>query len=305
MPQKVFITGISGFVGNYLKKYLEAKHYAVFGMDRNAKTDIDKTIFSCDILDTTALSDIISSIAPDYVIHLAAQSSVPKSFSDPDLTFRVNVDGTRNLFNACLKKPLQKILVVSSVQIYGIPEYLPLDEKHPLRGTSPYAKSRIQQEKLLAEYKNLPITLLRSFNHTGPGQPPAFAIPSFAFQIAQIKKGLQPPILTVGNLDIIRDFSDVRDIVRAYHLALSSTANHEVYNVGSGHGYLLRDVVKQLIEISEMEISIHVEPSLVRSDDIPELVCNYEKFHNATGWRPTIPLQDTLQDVFHYFSYST
>lgn len=303
MKKKLFITGIGGFVGHYLLEEGLQNNFEVSGLDRSADESLGKSVFCGDILDQKFLSHIISSISPDYIVHLAGQSSIQKSFDDPELTFKINVEGTRNLLSACKNIPIKKIIIVSSAAVYGFPQYIPIDELHPVGAESPYALSRIEQEKLASEFLDLPIIVLRAFNHTGPKQPISFALPSFAYQIARIKNHLSPPVISVGNTSVVRDFSDVRDIVRGYIMALASNKTNEVYNIGSGHGYSILDILQKLTQIAKVgDVSFSQDPSLVRPLEAPSFVCNYQKFYKDTGWEPKYSIDQTLRDMYQFFS---
>lgn len=303
MKKKLFITGIGGFVGRYLLEEAQQNDFEVFGLDRSVDQSFGTSIFFGDILDNELLSHIISSVSPDYIVHLAGQSSIQKSYDDPELTFKINVEGTRNLLSSCKNIPVKKILLISSAAVYGFPQYIPIDELHPTSAESPYALSRIEQEKLASEFSDLPIIVLRAFNHTGPRQPTSFALPSFAYQVAQIKKSLSPPVISVGNTSVVRDFSDVRDIVRGYIMALVSNKANEVYNIGSGHGYKISEILQKLIKIADVEVSLSQDSYLVRPLEAPKFVCNYQKFHKDTRWEPQYSLDQTLQDIYDFFLF--
>lgn len=271
MARKALITGINGFVGPYLQHELEKNGYDVYGIDLNGGSD---KIFSCDITNFDSVLDVMLKIKPDFIFHLAGFSSVAKSFENPELCFKINVDGTKNLLDAVVKSGLKpRVLIVSSAEVYGRPKYIPIDEKHPLDPVSPYGKSRVEQEKLALSY-NLPVIISRSFNHTGPGQPATFVIPSFKKQVSEAKDG---DTIFVGNLDLVRDFSDVRDVVHAYRTLIEKGKVGEVYNVGSGVGYKLRDILDKMIKESGKKLKVEVDPKKYRDVDIPKLVCDNKK----------------------------
>jgi GDP-4-dehydro-6-deoxy-D-mannose reductase len=266
------ITGIGGFVGPYLKQELESKGYTVYGLELNGQFN-DK-IIRCDITDFDSVYDAINKVKPDVVFHLAGFSSVAKSFENPELCFKINVDGTKNLLNAIIRIGIKpKILIVSSSEVYGKPKYNPIDELHPLDPVSPYGKSRVEQEELRKNY-DLPIIISRSFNHTGPTQPDTFVIPSFKKQISEAKDG---DSIYVGNLDVVKDFSDVRDVVRAYRILLEKGQAGEVYNVGSGKAYSLKKLLETLIKKSGKKIEVKIDPKRFRPVDIKEAVCDNRK----------------------------
>ena len=237
------------------------------------------------ITNAAQVATVVGKIMPTHIFHLAGFSSVVKSFEHPDLCFNVNVEGTKNLLNTimvCGIKP--RILIVSSSEIYGKPEYIPIDESHPLKPVSPYGESRVAQEKVCKEYgeKGLNIIIARSFNHTGPNQSETFVIPSFRKQVQDAKDG---DIIRVGNIDIIRDFSDVQDTVRAYRILLEKGTIGEIYNVGSGNGYRLRDILDSLIKESGKHLKVAIDQKKYRKADIEEQVCNPDKIRMLIGFR--------------------
>ncbi len=302
---KAFITGISGFAGKYLAEYLAEKGLEVYGIDRTGAKIEGADVEVCDILDQKKLARTIAAVKPDYVFHLAAQSSVPKSFEQPEETMRINVEGTRNLLEAILSAKISPtILVISSLQIYGKPDKVPITEAAELRPKSPYAKSKVEQERLCKEYgkKGLKLIISRSFNHTGPGQTPDFVWASFGKQIAEIEKG-EKGELKVGNLEVERDFSDVRDIVKAYYLAVKKGKVGETYNICSGKAYNLRKMLDVLISNSKAKLKLSTDPKLVR-EDVPVLYGDNTKFCKATGWKPEIPFEKTLKDILEYWRKS-
>jgi GDP-4-dehydro-6-deoxy-D-mannose reductase len=268
------VTGIRGFVGPYLARELESNGYEVYGLDIKENNHNDHKIFCCDLTDFEATYDVIKKVKPDYIFHLAGFSSVAKSFENPELCFKVNVTGFKNLLEATVKNKIRpKILLVSSSEIYGKPKYTPIDEQCPVAPISPYGESRAAQESLCKEY-DLPIVISRSFGHTGPDQQDTFVIPSFR---KQVKEAKDQDTIYVGNLDVIRDFSDVRDVVKAYRILLEKGKVREIYNVGSGNGFLLKDVLNKIIRESGKELTIQIDPNRYRKADIEIQVCNPEK----------------------------
>lgn len=286
---RALITGGRGFVGPYLKNYLETQDFEVIATDiGNLKNFPD--IKYLDVLDRRAMFAFFKGDYFDHIYHLAGFSSPGKSYEQPEHCYDLNVNGTKNLLDAIVasnKKP--KILIVSSAHVC-------------FEAKSPYAKSRIEQEKLTPNY-DLPIIISRSFNHTGPGRQPEFSCSSYAKQIAEIEKGLQEPIIYVGNLEAKRDFTDVRDVVKAYYLALKKIAPQdiEIYNICSGKSYKMKDILNMLLELSNVEIEIRPDPERMRPSDIPELCGNYIKFHKKTGWKPEIKFKQTLKDILDYW----
>lgn len=300
------ITGIAGFVGPYLAKYLLNNKHKVFGIDLAKKKTEKVSSYQIDILDRENLFSIMDEIRPNYVFHLAAQSSVKKSFKQPELTKKINVDGTKNLLNSILNAKINStILMVSSAQIYGLPKQIPIIEQHPLSPSSPYAKSRLEQEKLALDYckkHSMKIVIIRSFNHTGPGQPAEFVCSDFAKQIVEIERGLRKPLIKVGNLKAKRDFTDVRDIVKGYLLALEKGKVGECYNLCSGKAYSIEEIFRLLIKISNCKgIKIEKDPKKMRPSDMPILLGDNSKFRKQTGWKPEIQIEQTLKDIMGYW----
>ncbi len=301
---KALITGISGFVGKYLAEHLLRNGFGVYGIDRKGADIKGCSIKVCDILDKEKLAAVVESAKPDVIFHLAALSSVSKSFETAKETKRVNVEGTRNLLDAVVEARISPvILVISSLQIYGKPDELPITEESPLRPASPYAESKAEQEILCREYfekKKLRIIISRSFNHTGPGQSAEFVWPSFARQIAEIEAGKRKE-MKVGNLDVERDFSDVRDIARAYLLAVQKCKAGEIYNICSGKAYNIRKMLDVMKSFSTAKIKVAVDSLRVRKEDVPVLYGDNSKFIKATGWRPEMPFEKTLKDIIEYW----
>lgn len=305
---RVLITGISGFVGTYLSDYLKQQgNYEIFGISTSIESEEDKVkIFKCDLLDQTKILEIIEKIKPEYIFNLAALSSPRKSFDEPGKTIGNNVNSQLNILEAVRKLDIKtRILIVSSADIYGIvpAENLPIDEENPINPTNPYAVSKATQDLLGLQYFNsfgMDIVRVRPFNHTGPGQSDLFVIPAFCKRIAQAKKENKKTI-KVGNLNAKRDFTDVRDIIKAYVLALEKGKAGDVYNLGSGISVSMQEVVNKLIALAGGVIETEVDESLLLPVDNPELVCDYSKFAGLTGWRPEIPLDKTLSDTLDYW----
>ena len=288
--KKALITGASGFVGPHLRKELEVNGYRVSGLDYSGN---EKGVFQCDICDFDSVFKVVDKVKPDYIFHLAGFSSVARSFEEPELCHKINVTGTKNLLDAVVKTGLKpKILIVSSADVYGEPEYLPIDEKHQIKPVSPYGKSRVEQEQLAHSY-DLPAIICRSFIHIGPGQADTFVIPSFKKQIAEAREG---DTIYVGDLDIIRDFSDVRDIVRAYRVLIEKGNTNEVYNVGSGKSFRLKEILARLIEESEKKLKVVVDREKVRVNDIKRLECD-----NSKTRKLGIKIKDILTSSFISF----
>ncbi len=304
MKPKAFITGVSGFVGPYLVKHLAASGFEVFGIDRiGSKVDCC-VVEKCDVTDAAAVAKAVKKVSPALIFHLAGQSSVAKSWKEPGLTQKVNVDGFRNLLDAVKSAGINpKILLVSSAEVYGIPHKLPISETHPLAPVSPYGESKVAQEKIaLAHVKEgMHVVISRSFNHTGPGQPPEFVCSNFAKQAACIEKGSQPPVIKVGDLKVRRDFSDVRDVVKAYLLLLEKGRPGEAYNVCSGSAFTIGDVIERLARLSKAKFKVEQESSRVIDNAVPALHGDPSKLTAATGWKPAISFDQTLADLLAYW----
>lgn len=249
------------------------------------------------------MQQVISVAQPDVIFHLAAQSAVPQSWEDPAGTIVNNLVGEINLLEAIRKAALDPVIVVAvSSDAYGrVPMGLDLvDEDVPFRPLSPYAVSKAAQDLLSYQYavgRGMRIIRMRTFNHLGPGQSDRFAIPSFARQLAEIEAGRRQPLLETGDLMAERDFTDVRDVARAYALAAERCRPGEAYNVGSGIGRRIGDLLQALADLCRVPIQIHQDPARLRPVDVPRMVCDATRFRAATGWAPTISLEQSLSDV--------
>jgi GDP-4-dehydro-6-deoxy-D-mannose reductase len=249
----------------------------------------------------------VEEIKPDYIFHLAAQSFVPSSFVDPWDTLENNIRSELNLLEAVRQSGREVwFLIVGSNEEYGAPEpdELPQTELNPLRPNNPYAVSKVGQDFLGLQYHlayGIAVVRVRPFNHTGPGQSPRFVVPAFASQIAHIEVGLQEPVMRVGNLATSRDFVDVRDIVRAYHLAVTEGEPGEVYNLASGQPQSIQSILETLLGYSETDIRVERDPEQYRPVDVPVVYGSAEKFYRRTGWVPRIPFEQTLQDTLVYW----
>lgn len=306
---RALITGVQGFAGPHLIRVLrDETDWELYGLARSQRgSGGDYHAVSADLLDRDRLHTLIAEIAPTHVFHLAAQSHVPTSHTDGGATLINNVIGQTNLLDACracAAKP--RVLIVASGEEYGraTPEQMPLREDCPLNPTSPYAVSKIAQDYLGLQYFNsygLPVVRVRPFNHIGPGQSDRFVVPAFARQIARIEAGQQEPVVRVGNLEARRDFVDVRDVVRAYYLALTRGEPGQVYNVGGGTVVSIGDVLEVLLSFSATAIGIEPNPALMRPSDVPLFVADSNKLRAATGWEPSIPFERSLRDILDWW----
>jgi GDP-4-dehydro-6-deoxy-D-mannose reductase len=313
---RVLITGITGFAGSHLADYLLANHpdVKVFGLVRwrsrmeNILHIQDKIeLHEADLKDGASLRNCLADIKPDRIFHLAAQSFVPTSWKCPAETFAINAIGQINLFEALLSLKLSpKIQVAGSSEEYGqvYPNEIPMKETNPLRPLSPYAVSKVAQDLLAYQYfksYGLRTVRTRGFNHTGPRRGEVFVTSSFAKQIAEIEKKKKEPVIRVGNLEAKRDFSDVRDIARAYWLCLDKGEEGEVYNIGSGIAHSMKEILDDLLSFSRVKVKIEVDPKRLRPSDVPVLLSDSTKFVQLSGWKPEIPLKQTLTDLLNFW----
>ncbi len=299
---RVLITGISGFVGRHALAFLRAEHpeVEVFGLARDSPELPGARLHAAELADAAAIHEAVARAAPERVLHLAAQSSPRDSFSDPAGTLRTNVEGSANLLEAVRRHaPRARVLVVGSGEEYGKAgaDGRALREDTPLLPLSPYAASKIAQSYLALQYHlgyGLDVLRTRTFNHTGPGRGRSFAESAFARQIVAVERGLRAPVIDVGNLDAVRDFSDVRDVVRAYWALFESGRPGAVYNVCSGTGLDMRALLDALLERARVSVLTRADPALMRPADIPALVGDPAALREATGFRPRHTLGDAL-----------
>ena len=305
--KKVLVTGIDGFVARYLYDYLLKSGYDVYGTTINETYKNDKIkIFKMNLLNVENVNDVIKNIKPDMIFHLAGQSAVGLSWQKPVLTIDVNVNGTLNLLEAVKNNNINpKILIIGSSDQYGIikPEDCPIKETQMQIPQSPYGISKKTQEelgKLYVKAYKMNIIFVRAFNHIGAGQGENFVVPDFASKIVKIEKGAIP-VLKVGNLDTLRDFTDVRDIVRGYVMLLENGKIGESYNIGSGNVIKVKDILKKLISLSYKEIKVEIDKEKFRPVDVPIVQCDNSKIKEDTGWKPEISIDETLKDVLEYW----
>lgn len=305
---KALITGINGFVGEYLAGYLQSRNIEVCGT--YFKENIQNTgfqIFKMDVTQKSQVSEVLALVKPDCIFHLAAQSSAAVSWKEPQMTMEVNVGGTINILESLRELKLNpRILLVGSSEEYGFvrPDELPVNETQPYRPANPYAVSKVAQDMLGEIYSKaygMDIVRARPFNHIGPRQNPTFAAPDFARRIALIEKGKLEPVLSVGNLEAERDFTDVRDVVKAYYDLLQKGEKGRVYNIGSGKSYKIRYILDVLLSLSGVNVQIKQDPARMRPSDVPVLRCDNTRLVKLTSWHPTYNIEDTLKDVLNYW----
>ncbi len=312
----VLVTGSEGFVGSHLVDWIlkNKNDYEVHGIRHwyPRHTPIlhlnpRAAYHSCDIRNIEELFKILKKVKPVKIFHLAAQSFVPLSWVSPAETLETNIIGEANLFEAVRRVGIDPVIqIAGSSEEYGLVKKneVPISEENPLRPLSPYAVSKVGQDFLGYQYfksYDLKIIRTRAFNHTGPRRGEVFVTSDFAKQIAEIEKGKKDAVLYVGNLDAVRDFTDVRDVVKAYWLAVEKCEAGEVYNIGSGKGYKIGDMLKILLGMSRKKIRVEQDPARMRPSDVPVLICNARKFRQATGWQPIIPFEKTLRDLLNYW----
>jgi GDP-4-dehydro-6-deoxy-D-mannose reductase len=306
----VLITGVAGFVGGQLVDLLRREQPALrlVGLVRPGWPIPEglpsrAELVEVELEDAASVARALAGLAPERVVHLAAQSNPQQSWADPEGTFRTNVLGLLHLLEHFRTRALApRVLVVGSAEEYGLVEAqaLPVAEEAPLRPVTPYAASKVAQEMLALQYAigaRIPSILTRTFHHTGPGRGAAFAESSFARQITEIEAGLRPPVVEVGNLAAVRDFTDVRDVVRAYWALLERGEPGAVYNVCSGRPTSIRSLLDTLIAASGIEVEVRVDPARVRPIEVPAIVGDPTRLKRTTGWEPRIALEETLRDL--------
>ncbi len=337
---RVLITGITGFAGSHLAEYILANHpdVAVYGTyrwrsrmenleDLNGLRKVDivegrypdgatlrddshkgrVTLLQCELTDAGATEKLIATVQPQRIFHLAAQSFVQSSFDEPSATLRNNVESQLNILEAIRRHDTQiRMHVAGSSEEYGLvhPDEVPMKETNPLRPLSPYAVSKVTQDKLAYQYfksYGLHVVVTRGFNHTGPRRGIIFVTSTMARQIALIEAGKHEPVIYHGDLTSKRDWTDVRDMVRAYWLALEKGEPGEVYNLGRGKCWSIREMLDILLSHSKVKIRTQEDPARLRPSDVPILWADTAKFHRATGWEPVIPFEQTLADLLEYW----
>lgn len=337
---RVLITGITGMAGSHLAEYLvQQPDVLVFGsfrwrsrmdnlselMERDqvnvleGKIIADEaalmehtkpgvvTLMECDVQDASATQRLINCVRPDRIFHLAAQSFVPTSWVAPSQTMSINAIGQINLLEAVRQADMDPLIhIAGSSEEYGLvyPGEAPIKESNLLRPLSPYAVSKVTQEMLAIQYfrsYGLRSVVTRAFNHTGPRRGQVLVTSSFAKQIAEIEADRKEPVLEVGDLSARRDWSDVRDVVRAYWLTLEHCQPGEVYNIGTGTALTIREMLDILLELTDVKVEVRPAASRMRPSDVKLLLADTTKFKAATGWEPAIPFVQTMEDLLQYW----
>ena len=308
------ITGITGFVGSHMAELLLKEGFEVHGLcrwrSRTENVDHIKEkihLIEGDLLDAHSLQGVLMDVHPTHIFHLAAQSFVPASWTSPAVTLEINIIGPCNLFEAVRAVQLDPLIQIAcSSEEYGLvlPDEVPMKETNPLRPLSPYGVSKVAMDHLGYQYfksYGMKIVRTRGFNHTGPRRGDVFAESSFAKQIAEIEKGLKKPVILVGNLEAERDYTDVRDMVRGYLMAVEKGEMGEVYNICTGKAVKIKKVLDTLLSLSKVKVEVKQDPARMRPSDVPILLGDNSKFVKATGWQPTIAFEKTMEDLLNYW----
>lgn len=307
---KALIIGGGGFVGPYLVRHLVndlGYDVTVTKTEKETLQMDDAKVINLDILNKEMIDTVLKEEQPDYIFHLAAQSSVAYSWKNPSLTIDVNVKGCVNVLDGVRElshKP--RVLLIGSGEEYGrIREgECPIDEENNLRPGNIYAATKSCQNmlgKIYADAYDMDVVMVRAFNHIGPNQTPVFVVADFCKQVAEIEKKKKEPVMYVGNLSAKRDFTDVRDVVKAYALLVQKGKRGETYNVGTGHALAIEDILKEIITLSGENIEIKVDPAKLRPVDVPIIEPNIAKIKAQTGWEPQIPIAQTLKETLEYW----
>lgn len=297
--EKVLIIGAGGFVGPYLCEEFDARGYDVVAADRSEANGC----YPVDITDYQSVSDLICSCGPTCLVNLAGMSSVAASWRSPQLAFDINTVGAINVLEAVRHySPSTRILLIGSSEEYS-PSARPLSEPSELESNNPYGISKVAQERLAELYRmkyGVRVSLTRSFNHTGPGQRASFVISSWCKQAVDIERGLQAPVIRVGNVEVKRDFTDVRDVVRAYRMIIEHDAC-DVYNVGSGKSRLLSDMLSYIRSCCSTDFEVFIDSGLLRPSDTPMICADISKIKREIGWIPEIPFERTVEDMLNWY----
>lgn len=290
--KRLLVLGGTGFVGSHIKSILSSK-YDVYLSGREV-----------DVRNAERVHELVARQMPDEVMHLAAVTTVVESFQNQSETYEINFGGTLNLLMALRQCHFKgRMLYVGSSQVYGSPLVgLPVTEESPLRPLNPYAVSKIAAEALCYQWSQtgkFEIVMARPFNHIGPGQSERFAIADFARQVAEIRLGRRKPVLQVGDIDETRDFTDVRDVVRAYATLLKNGRNGNVYNVCSGVERSVRSLIEHLIALANVDVQVEQDASRMRPAELRRLWGSFAKLQTDTGWQPQIKVEQSLADIMN------
>jgi GDP-4-dehydro-6-deoxy-D-mannose reductase len=306
---RALLTGISGLAGGYLADRLIGEGFEVFGLDTVPLSEKrDAVVFhKCDVTGKERVSRVIDEVRPDFIVHLASIGLTEKQRRITEKIYAINVLGTLNVFEAVLKTGIDcRILLTGSSAAYGfIPEgENPIKETNLLRPITHYGTSKAAQDMLGYQYWkgcDLKVIRTRTFNNTAPGESPDLVCSGFAKQIAQMEKGLKKPVIHVGNLSPVRDFTDTREVIEGYYLLLREGMPGEVYNICSGKGVSIEEILRILKELSGASFQIRQDKERMRAIDVPVQIGDYSKMEELTGWRPKIELRRTLADILDYW----
>lgn len=311
---KALVVGGGGFVGPYLVKHLKEEQGMEVYVTKTEKETLDMDcsgIYDLDILELNQVTELLNKIRPDYIFHLAAQSSVAYSWKNPGLTIDVNIKGCVNLLDGIRQldyKP--RVLLIGSGEEYGHIKdgECPIVEDNVLRPGNIYAATKSCQNmlgKIYSDAYDMDVMMVRAFNHIGPNQTPVFVVADFCKQVADIENGLSEPVIYVGNLSARRDFTDVRDVVRAYAMLVKDGKRGETYNVGRGHAVAIQEILDRIVALSDKDIEVRVDESKLRPVDVPIIEPDINKIRETVGWEPEIELETTLKETLEYWRRET
>ena len=311
---KALVVGGGGFVGPYLVKHLKEEQGMEVYVTKTEKETLDMDcsgIYDLDILELNQVTELLNKIRPDYIFHLAAQSSVAYSWKNPGLTIDVNIKGCVNLLDGIRQldyKP--RVLLIGSGEEYGHIKdgECPIVEDNVLRPGNIYAATKSCQNmlgKIYSDAYDMDVMMVRAFNHIGPNQTPVFVVADFCKQVADIENGLSEPVIYVGNLSARRDFTDVRDVVRAYAMLVKDDKRGETYNVGRGHAVAIQEILERIVALSDKDIEVRVDESKLRPVDVPIIEPDITKIRETVGWEPEIELETTLKETLEYWRRET
>ncbi len=307
--KKGLVIGAAGFVGSYLIDEMHANGIEAYAtkLPHEKFENTKAKVYDLDIMDKEAIASLLFEIRPDYIFHLAAQSSVGLAWKNPGLTIDVNIKGSINVMDAVRElfyKP--RVLLIGSGEEYGHirPGETPITEENLLRPGNIYAATKACQNMIGNIYSkayDLELMMVRAFNHIGPGQAPMFVVSDFCKQVAEIEKGLREPVMMVGNLAAKRDFTDVRDVVKAYVKLIAAGKAGETYNVGSGNAKAIQEILDLIVSMSSSDIKVEIDPNKIRPVDVPIIEADIAKIKELTGWQPEIPLEQTIRETLDYW----
>lgn len=307
--KKGLVIGAAGFVGSYLLAEMRANGMEAYAtkLPHEKLDNVDAAVYDLDIMDKEAIASLLFEIRPDYIFHLAAQSSVGLAWKNPGLTIDVNIKGSINVMDAVRElfyKP--RVLLIGSGEEYGHIRLgeTPITEENALRPGNIYAATKACQNMIGSIYSkayDLELMMVRAFNHIGPGQAPMFVVSDFCKQVAEIEKGLREPVMKVGNLAAKRDFTDVRDVVNAYVRLIQAGKAGETYNVGSGNAKAIQEILDLIVSMSDKEIRVEIDPNKIRPVDVPIIEADITKINDLIGWKPEISLEQTIRETLDYW----